>query len=68
MQSKDLDKEMLEKTEDIFGNNLAVTCPNCGKVFIVSGMICKNGRKCPICNKSSGYIDMDGSNARIEYE
>jgi rubrerythrin len=57
--------------EDWEGNNAAFTCPVCNKVFIVSGFIHKNGRKCPNCQKSTGYVkgsyDKDG-HAWIEWE
>src|ERR1022692_3442898 len=33
---RSLDKNALGKSEDWVGNNAAFTCPNCGKVFMVS--------------------------------
>jgi len=41
---KKLDKDALAQTEDWVGNNAAFTCPKCGKVFLVSGMMHKDGR------------------------
>ena len=37
---------------DLFGNNAAVECPGCNHVYIVSGMIHKKGRDCPVCHES----------------
>jgi ribosomal protein S27AE len=42
--------------EDWEGNNIAITCPACGKVFIVSGLIHKGRRACPKCGKSTGVL------------
>ena len=39
--------------EDWEGNNAAVTCPECGKVFVVSGLIHGGQRACPKCGKST---------------
>lgn len=41
---------------DFYGNNAAFTCPCCNKVFIVSGHFHKNGRKCPVCEKFTGFV------------
>jgi hypothetical protein len=41
---------------DWFGNNAAFTCPLCHKVFIVSGMFHKEGRECPNCKRSRGFV------------
>ena len=57
MQIRKLDPIDLKKEEDWEGNNAAFTCPKCGKVFIVSGMIHKNGRQCPACGKSIGHVN-----------
>jgi len=41
---------------DWIGNNAAFTCPVCQKVFIVSSFFHKDsGRKCPQCEKATGY-------------
>lgn len=47
----------LRPDEDWEGNNIAVTCPTCGKVFIVSGRIHHGRRACPKCGKSTGTIE-----------
>lgn len=60
-----LDKNNLAKTEDWYGNNIAVTCPVCGKVFIASGLTGK--RECPVCHKATAYVNADGSEARVEW-
>ncbi len=44
------------RDEDWEGNNAAFCCPSCSKVFIVSGMMHKNGRPCPSCGRSTGYV------------
>ncbi len=46
-----LDKQNLGKDEDWFGNNAAVTCFACGKVFISSQVLHRRGRACPVCGK-----------------
>ena len=41
------------KDEDVLGNNAAVTCPKCGKVYIVSAFASPLGaRRCPRCQQS----------------
>jgi len=51
--------------EDWVGNNIAVTCPLCKKVFVVSAHLNRGGRKCPKCGKTtaivSGGRDSNGS-------
>lgn len=42
--------------EDWVGNNIAVKCPLCAKVFIVSAILHRNGRDCPSCGKSRGWV------------
>src|SRR6266851_3718365 len=51
-----LDKDSMRHVEDWYGNNAAVRCPVCGKLFIVSTFINKGQRDCPICHKSSAEI------------
>jgi hypothetical protein len=43
---------------DCVGNNAAFTCPvpGCGKVFLVSAHLHRNGRKCPSCERSLGLV------------
>jgi predicted GNAT family N-acyltransferase len=60
MECKTLDKATLGLHEDWYGNNAAVCCPVCGKVFIVSGFINKGQRICPACLRSSARITNDG--------
>jgi transcription elongation factor Elf1 len=45
-------------TEDFHGNNAAVTCPVCGKVFVVSALLDDQGRRCPNarCGKSTAFV------------
>ena len=62
----ELIQDGLSRTEDWVGNNLALACRHCGRVFIVSGVIHKNGRKCPECGKCKVFINMDGKQAWIE--
>jgi transcription elongation factor Elf1 len=59
--------------EDWDGNNIAVTCPVCGKVYVVSGLIQRGERPrgerpCPICNQSRGRVTIDGEHAEVEWE
>lgn len=51
---KQIDRGSL--SEDVYGNNAAVTCPICGKVYIVSAMINKRGRNCPQCGNSKAIF------------
>lgn len=71
MPRKEISPDNLGKDEDWEGNNAAFKCPVCGKVFIVSAIIHKGIRKCPECNKSTGYCSdggrKSGGNARIEW-
>jgi phage FluMu protein Com len=43
-------------SEDWEGNNIAIQCPVCGKVYIVSGLIHHGERRCPKCDKSKGVV------------
>jgi len=55
---RQLDPKVL--TEDLYGNNAAVTCPvtSCGKVYIVSRFANgKKGRKCPKCGQSETIVN-----------
>jgi len=42
--------------EDWQGNNMAIACPVCGKVFIISGHLHPTGRECPVCRESTGRV------------
>lgn len=55
MARKEVSEGNLEN--DILGNNAALTCPLCGKVFIVSAFKPEwQDRLCPGCQKSNGHI------------
>lgn len=67
MPKRSVDPTRLD--EDWEGNNAAVTCPACGKVFIVSGQIHSGSRKCPKCGKSRVTIEggrKSGGTASLE--
>jgi len=53
---RDLDRTQLADTEDWWGNNIALTCPACKKVFIVSAHMKGGERVCPKCGKSRGIV------------
>jgi Zn finger protein HypA/HybF involved in hydrogenase expression len=55
MAQRSIDPTRLD--EDWEGNNIAVTCPACSKVFIVSGMLHDGKRDCPKCGKSTGTLE-----------
>ena len=42
-----LDKNNLGADEDWYGNNAAVRCGFCGKVFLTSQILHRKGRACP---------------------
>lgn len=56
MAKKTLDRDALGRSEDWYGNNAALSCPVCGKVFIVSAFLNKGQRNCPNCQRSSAEI------------
>lgn len=68
-RSKTLTKSELEtgKTGDWHGNNVAIVCPVCGKIFIISAFTDKDGRICPICNKSKVTIDTARAEVKVEW-
>ena len=53
---RDLDANNLSDAEDWAGNNIAVACPVCSKVYIVSQLIHRGERQCPRCSKSKGFV------------
>jgi hypothetical protein len=63
---REFDKDRLSRFEDWQGNNIALACPVCLKVFIVSGLIHKNGRACPLCGKAKAFVSQDGKKASVE--
>ncbi len=46
-----LDKNNLGPDEDWYGNNAAVRCYACGKVFLTSHILHRKGRACPRCGQ-----------------
>ena len=58
MPSRTLDANALTAQEDWEGNNIAIACPACGKVYIVSERIHGGERICPnpACGKSRGMV------------
>lgn len=66
MLTRDLDKNRLSIQEDWQGNNIAFACPVCLKVFIVSGLIHKQGRDCPNCGKVRAFVSQDGNKASVQ--
>jgi Zn finger protein HypA/HybF involved in hydrogenase expression len=56
MEKRNLNPNELLLSEDWEGNNIAVTCPACGKVYIVSSMLHRKGRACPNCGRSKGTV------------
>ena len=71
MAEKELDAANLGRDEDWLGNNAAFTCPQCGNVFLVSGMLNRaGGRACPTCDASRGFVQggaQSGGHAWIEW-
>jgi hypothetical protein len=63
---RELKRDHLGLLEDWQGNNIALACPICLKVFIVSGMIHRGGRDCPHCGKSKAFVSQDGNTASVE--
>ena len=62
-----------EKSEDWVGNNAAFSClaAGCGKVFIVNSFADKEGRECPSCRRSKGFVTASqskGGKAWIEWD
>ena len=70
MGKRVIDPQAIARDEDWVGNNAAFNCPFCGKLFIVSHQIHKEGRDCPVCGKSRGYAlggQKSGGQAWIEW-
>jgi hypothetical protein len=55
MKIKELDPQNLGAKEDWAGNNIALECPICGKVYIVSKQLHVE-RRCPGCGRSRGMV------------
>ena len=60
----ELDKQNLGPDEDWYGNNAAVRCPGCGKVFLSSQVLHRKGRACPACGKYK--LTVGSSSAVVE--
>ena len=60
MPTRQLDPNNLGHDEDWEGNNAALRCPHCEKVFLVSGNIHRGVRKCPNCGNATGRCDIKG--------
>jgi hypothetical protein len=70
MKTRTLDPENLGPKEDWEGNNIALECPVCGKVYLVSEQIHEE-RKCPSCGKSHGAVEggrKSGGKASITWD
>jgi endogenous inhibitor of DNA gyrase (YacG/DUF329 family) len=66
MTERPIDPTLL--TEDWEGNNIAVRCPICGKVYVVSDQIHGGERACPKCGKSKATVKggrMSGGTASL---
>ena len=57
MGRREIDAQTPARDEDWVGNNAVFTCPKCGKVFLVSGHLHKDGRACPQCKESIGHVE-----------
>ena len=71
MTSEPLNPDDLGQGSDWVGNNAAFTCPACSKVFLVSGLLHKQGRACPSCGRSKGYVNGgkgSGGSARLDWD
>jgi transcription elongation factor Elf1 len=72
MARRTIQADAKARDEDRVGNNAAFTCPRCGKVFIVSGLIHREeGRWCPWCRQSRGHApaaNEDAEGAYIEWD
>lgn len=55
MKTRNLEPNSLGQKEDWSGNNIAIECPVCAKVYIVSARI-HGERKCPGCGRSRGIV------------
>jgi DNA-directed RNA polymerase subunit RPC12/RpoP len=55
-----LNKAELAKGDDWYGNNAAVTCFGCGKVFLTSLILNRKGRACPECGRCKVIFTKSG--------
>ena len=63
---RELNRGHLGLLEDWQGNNIALACPACLKVFVVSGLIHRKGRECPNCRKTKAFVSPDAATASVE--
>jgi len=69
MARRSIDPDEPARDEDWEGNDAAFTCPKCGKVFLVSGQLHAQVRKCPACGRATGFVSSgrkSGGQAYIE--
>lgn len=70
MPIRHLVADALELNEDWEGNNVAIACPVCHKVYLVSEMIHQGERSCPRCGKSIARVmggKKSGGSAHVEW-
>jgi len=60
---RELNRGHLGLLEDWQGNNIALACPACLKVFVVSGLIHRKGRECQNCRKTKAFVSPDAATA-----
>ncbi len=53
---RSLDKNNLPLEEDWYGNNAAICCAACRKVFLVSQILHRKGRSCPKCGLTHATV------------
>ena len=53
---RSLSKHSLALQEDWYGNNAAIPCYACGKVFLVSQVLHRKGRACPQCGVTRALV------------
>jgi predicted RNA-binding Zn-ribbon protein involved in translation (DUF1610 family) len=57
MAKREIDRTVPARDEDWEGNNAVFSCPKCGKVFVVGGMLHQQGRAYPGCGKATGFVN-----------
>ena len=67
MAQRNLNPDATTIDEDWEGNNAAFKCPKCAKVFIVSGLLHPEGRRCPECAQSEGHVSGGRQNGGQAY-
>jgi Zn finger protein HypA/HybF involved in hydrogenase expression len=66
MPQRPIDLE--RRDEDGQGNNIAVMCPNCDTVYIVSEFLHGGRRRCPTCEGSEGRVRGGSADGTAEIE